>query len=237
MGSEHQVNQDAAGFFSHHVPVVPARFFLVLSDLISTNVYCSYPSKNYGGTMKLFQTTQSCISPSYASSYIMRSPNDEKARIALEAAKAKKAEEDAKAAAAQKAKDIAAAKAAVEAKKLADAEEKARKDAAALLALKQERKRLQIKARNDALAAAKAKLDGHKYQMGLAEKNLKLVLEDEAAALRRLNELGNSHAQAKANLEAIRIRNKQAIAAYEEAKKLHASALDAFNARSKVGCA
>jgi len=192
-----------------------------------------YPSKNYGGTMKLFQTTQSCISPSYASSYIMRSPNDEKARIALEAAKAKKAEEDAKAAAAQKAKDIAAAKAAVEAKKLADAEEKARKDAAALLALKQERKRLQIKARNDALAAAKAKLDGHKYQMGLAEKNLKLVLEDEAAALRRLNELGNSHAQAKANLEAIRIRNKQAIAAYEEAKKLHASALDAFNARSK----
>ncbi len=184
--------------------------------------------------MKLLQTTQNCMSPSYTQSYILRSPNDEKARLALEAAKAKKAEEDAKAAAAQKAKDVAAAKAAVEAKRLADAQEKARKDAAALLALKQERKRLQIKARNDALAAAKSKLDGHKYQMGLAEKNLKLVLEDEAAALRRLNELGNSHAQAKANLEAIRIRNKQAIAAYEEAKKLHASALHAFNARSKV---
>jgi len=29
------------------------------------------------------------------------------------------------------------------------------------------------------------------------------------------------------------VRNKQAIAAYEEAKKLHAAALDAFNARTK----
>jgi hypothetical protein len=29
--------------------------------------------------------------------------------------------------------------------------------------------------------------------------------------------------------------NKQAIAAYEEAKRLHDAALDAFNARSKVG--
>jgi colicin import membrane protein len=184
--------------------------------------------------MKLFQATQSCMNSVYSSSYILRSPNEEKARLALEAAKAKKAEEDAKAAAAKKAKDDAAAKAAAEAKRLADLQEKARKDAADLLALKTERKRLQIKARNDALAAAKTKLEGHKYQMSVAEKNLKLVLADEAAALRKWKELGESTEQARANLEAVRARNKQAIAAFEEAKKLHASALNEFNARSKV---
>ena len=194
----------------------------------------SYPSQNYGGAMKLFQTTQKCISPAYTQSYVLRSPDDEKARLALEAAKAKKAEEDAKAAAAKKAKDDAAAKAAAAAKALADATAKAQKDAQALRDLKADRKRLQIKARNDALNAAKTKLDGHKYQMGIAEKNLKLVLEDEAAAKRKVDELGDSHVQAKANLEAIRVRNKQAIAAYEEAKRLHAAALSDFNARSKV---
>ena len=96
----------------------------------------------------------------------MRSADDEKARIALEAAKAKAAAEAAAAAAAQKAKDDAVAKAAADAKAVADAKAKAAADAAALLAVKAERKRLAVAAKNDALAQAKTKLDGHVYQVG-----------------------------------------------------------------------
>ena len=234
LGYQCQVRQDAPGILSHYVrPPFIAPF-----HVHSVGIICRYPAQNYQGASKLIQATQSCMQPTNAMSYILRSADDEKAekaRLALEAAKAKKAEEDAKAAAAKKSRDEAAAKAAAEAKKLADEQAKAKKDAADLLALKTERKRLQIKARNDALSAAKAKLDGHKYQMGLAEKNLNAVLADESAALRKWKELGESTEQAKAHLEAIRTRNRQAIAAYEEAKRLHASALNEFNARSKVG--
>jgi hypothetical protein len=231
LGYQCQVRQDAPGILSHYVRPP----FIAPSHVHSFGDICRYPAQNYQGASKLIQATQSCMQPTNAMSYILRSADDEKARVALEAAKAKKAVEDAKAAAAKKSRDEAAAKAAAEAKKLSDQQEKAKKDAADLLALKTERKRLQIKARNDALSAAKAKLDGHKYQMGLAEKNLNAVLADESAALRKWKELGESTEQARAHLEAIRARNRQAIAAYEEAKRLHESALNEFNARSKVG--
>jgi len=100
-----------------------------------------------------------------AKSYEMRSADDEKARIALEAAKAKAAAEAAAAAAAQKAKDDAIAKAKAEAKKAADLKAKAAADAAELLRIKAERKRFFVKARNDKLVEAKTKLDGHVYQV------------------------------------------------------------------------
>jgi len=192
-----------------------------------------YDRVNYGGLSTLQKTTACLSPPRSAKSYEMRSPDDEKARAALEAAQAKAAAEAAAAAAAKKAKDDADAKAAAAAKAVAAAKAKAAADAAALLAVKADRKRLAVKAKNDALAQAKTKLNGHAYQLGLAEKNLKLVLEDEAAAQRRVKELGEGAEKAKADLDAIRVRNKQAIAAYEEAKKLHAAALDAFNARTK----
>lgn len=100
-----------------------------------------------------------------AKSYEMRSADDEKARIALEAAKAKAAAEAAAAAAAQKAKDDAIAKAKAEAQKAADLKAKAAADAAELLRIKAERKRFFVKARNDKLVEAKTKLDGHVYQV------------------------------------------------------------------------
>jgi protein DGCR14 len=98
-------------------------------------------------------------------SYILRSPDDEKARLALEAASLKRKQEEEQAAAAKKAKDDAEKKAAEEAKALAAAKEKAAKDAEDLLKIKRERKRLQIQQRNEALAAAQTKLEGHKYQV------------------------------------------------------------------------
>jgi hypothetical protein len=121
---------------------------------------------NYGGLSTLQKTTACLSPPRSAKSYEMRSPDDEKARAALEAAQAKAAAEAAAAAAAKKAKDDADAKAAAAAKAVADAKAKAAADAAALLAVKADRKRLAVKAKNDALEQAKTKLNGHVYQVG-----------------------------------------------------------------------
>ena len=120
----------------------------------------------YNGKSTLQKTTACLSSPQPAKSYEMRSPDDEKARAALEAAQAKAAAEAASAAAAKKAKDDADAKAAAAAKAVADAKAKAAADAAALLAVKADRKRLAVKAKNDALEQAKTKLNGHVYQVG-----------------------------------------------------------------------